>query len=235
MEYFIKGGNLPVVICKLKKGETMLTESGGMIWMTPDMKMETETGGAGQMFSRMLSGEYFFRNRYTCTADEGEIAFGSCFPGSIRVVEISEDNSVIVQKRGFLASTPDVKQSLFLQKKIGAGIFGGNGFIMQKLTGKGLAFIEIDGATVEYDLKAGEKMIVNTGYIAMMDATCKMDIRIIKGVKNVLFGGEGLFNATVEGPGKILIQTMPAYALAGALEEYIVKKDTSSDNETNEE
>jgi uncharacterized protein (AIM24 family) len=130
---------------------------------------------------------------------------------------------VVVQKSGFLASESGVELSVFFQKKIAAGFFGGEGFIMQKLSGHGKAFLEIDGSTVEYELKEGQKLVVDTGYLAMMDATCTMDVQTVKGVKNVLFGGESLFNTVVTGPGRVILQTMPITNFAGAISSVLPK------------
>lgn len=186
--------------------------------MTPNMKMETTSnGGIGKALGRMLAGESIFQNRYTAEGGEGMIAFASSFPGTILPVEITPDRPVIVQKSAFLAGVESVDISLFLQKKLGAGFFGGEGFIMQKLSGEGMVFVEIDGSTVEYDLAPGQQMIVDTGYLAMMDATCSMDITAVKGAKNMFFGGEGAFNTVITGPGKIVLQTMPVNSVAGAL------------------
>ena len=218
MQYKIDGTPLPVVICQLDRGECMMTEKGSMSWMTPNMKMETTSnGGIGKALGRMLAGESIFQNRYTAEGGEGMIAFASSFPGTILPVEITPDRPVIVQKSAFLAGVESVDISLFLQKKLGAGFFGGEGFIMQKLSGEGIVFVEIDGSTVEYDLVPGQQMIVDTGYLAMMDATCSMDITAVKGAKNMFFGGEGAFNTVITGPGKIVLQTMPVNSVAGAL------------------
>lgn len=218
MQYKIEGTPLPVVICQLDRGECMMTEKGSMSWMTPNMRMETTSnGGIGKALGRMLAGESIFQNRYTAEGGEGMIAFASSFPGTILPVEITPDRPVIVQKSAFLAGVESVDISLFLQKKLGAGFFGGEGFIMQKLSGKGIVFVEIDGSTVEYDLAPGQQMIVDTGYLAMMDATCSMDITAVKGAKNMFFGGEGAFNTAITGPGKIVLQTMPVNSVAGAL------------------
>ena len=218
MQYKIEGTPLPVVICQLDRGECMVTEKGSMSWMTPNMKMETTSnGGIGKALGRMLAGESIFQNRYTAEGGEGMIAFASSFPGTILPVEITPDRPVIVQKSAFLAGVESVDISLFLQKKLGAGFFGGEGFIMQKLSGEGMVFVEIDGSTVEYDLAPGQQMIVDTGYLAMMDATCSMDITAVKGAKNMFFGGEGAFNTVITGPGKIVLQTMPVNSVAGAL------------------
>ena len=208
MDYKVIGEPLPAVICDLAAGEKVITEGGGMSWMTPNMKMETNAGGLGKAFGRLFSGESIFMNHYTAQGGPGQIAFASSFPGSIRAIDVGE-KPMIIQKRAFLASESTVELSVFFQKKLGAGLFGGEGFIMQKLTGKGVAFIEIDGTAVEYDLEAGQKMIVDTGYVAAMDATCSMDIQTVPGVKNMLLGGEGLFNTVVTGPGKVILQTMP--------------------------
>ncbi len=217
MKYEIKGEPMPVVICQLDSGESILSESGAMSWMSPNLVMETVGGGAGKVFGRMFSGESIFQNRYTAQGGPGMIAFASSFPGSIRALEIDEQHPVVVQKRGFLASEAGVELSVFFKKKVASGLFGGEGFIMQKLSGRGLAFVEIDGSVVEYDLAPGQKLITSTGQVALMDATCTMDVQTVKGVKNVLFGGEGLFNTVITGPGRVVLQTMPLTNFAGAI------------------
>lgn len=225
MKYEIIGGQLPAVICKVEAGETLITESGAMSWMSPNMKMETTSGGGiGKMFGRMLSGDSLFMNKYTSQGGEGMIAFASSFPGSIKAVEISAGNELIVQKSAFLASESGVELSVFMQKKIGAGLFGGEGFIMQKLSGNGTAFIEIDGSVVEYDLQPGQQMIVDSGYLAAMSASCTMEIKTVGSAKNALLGGEGLFNTVVTGPGKIYVQTMPISKVAGLIASFIPTK-----------
>ncbi len=177
--------------------------------MTPNMEMQTVGGGAGKMFGRMFSGESLFQNVYTAQGGPGMIAFASSFPGSIRAFEITPDRPIVCQKKAFLASTSGVELSVQFQKKLGAGLFGGEGFIMQRLSGHGIAFIEIDGSTMEYNLAPGQQLVIDTGYLAMMDATVQMEVQTVKGVKNVLFGGESLFNTVVTGPGRVLLQTMP--------------------------
>ena len=225
MRYRIEGTPLPVVICELNAGEQMITERGSMSWMSPNMKMETTSnGGIGKVFGRMFSGEAMFQNRYTAMGGPGMIAFASSFPGTILAVEITPDRPLIVQKSAFLASTTGVELSVFFQKKLSAGFFGGEGFIMQKLTGHGVAFPEIDGYTVEYDLAPGERLIVDTGYLATMDASCSMDIQSVPGVKNMLFGGEGIFNTVIIGPGKIRLQTMPINSVASSIAPFVVSK-----------
>ena len=222
MEYTIEGGTLPVVICQLNSGEAMITERGSMSWMSPNMQMETTSnGGIGKALGRMFAGEALFQNRYTAKGGPGMIAFASSFPGSIRPFSIAPGREIILQKSGFLAAESSVELSVFFQKKIGSGLFGGEGFIMQRLSGQGLAFAEFDGHVVEYDLMPGQSMVVDTGYLAAMDATCSMDIQAVPGVKNMLFGGEGLFNTIITGPGKIYLQTMPISAVAGVIRPFI--------------
>lgn len=222
MKYQIFGEPLPVVTCSVNAGETLITERGSMSWMSPNMKMETSTnGGIGKALGRMFSGEAIFQNRYTAMGGEGMIAFASSFPGSIKALEISPGNNMIVQKSAFLASEAGVELSVHFQKKFGAGLFGGEGFIMQKLSGRGIVFIEIDGNAVDYELQAGQSIIVDTGYLAAMTETCKMDIQTVPGVKNMIFGGEGIFNTVITGPGKIILQTMPVSNVAAMIRPFI--------------
>jgi len=221
MQYTILGNDLPVVTCNLAPGESMITERGSMSWMSPNMKMETAAGGLGKAFGRMFSGEAIFQNIYTAQGGPGMIAFASSFPGSIRAVQVTPGRDVIAQKAAFLASERSVELSVHFQKKLGAGFFGGEGFIMQRLSGSGIAFLEIDGAAIEYDLAPGQQMIVDTGYLAMMDATCSMDIQTVPGLKNKFFGGEGFFNTVITGPGRIVLQTMPISGVAAAIRPFI--------------
>mgnify|MGYP000791623603 CR=1 FL=1 len=218
MNYNIIGEPFPAVVCTLNADESMITERGSMCWMSPNMKMETTSnGGIGKVFGRMFSGESMFQNRYTSMGGPGMIAFASSFPGSIRAFQITPGNDLICQKSAFLASEVGVELSMHFQKRLGAGFFGGEGFIMQRLSGNGIAFIEIDGYVKEYDLGPGQQIIIDTGYLAAMSSTCSVDVVTVPGVKNMLFGGEGIFNTVVTGPGRVYIQTMPASQLAAAL------------------
>lgn len=222
MKYEIKGDTLPVVICELDAGETMITESGAMAWMSPNMNMETTTnGGIGKAFGRMFSGENLFQNRYTAKGGTGMIAFASSFPGSIKAFEIRPGKEYIFQKKTFLAGESGVNISVHFQKKIASGLFGGEGFILQRISGNGIAFAEFDGHVVEYDLKPGQQIIVDSGYLAAMESTCQIDIQTVPGLKNAVFGGEGIFNTVITGPGRIWLQTMPIYSVAGAIRPYI--------------
>ena len=220
MRYEIKGGSFPVVICNLENGEKMITEKGSMVWMSPNMQMQTHGGGLGRMFSKAFTGESMFQNTYTANG-AGMIAFGSSFPGQIKAVTIAPGQEMIVQKSAFLASEAGVQLSLHFRKNLGAGLFGGEGFIMQRLSGSGTAFVEIDGSLIEYDLKPGQKIVVDTGNVAGFSVGVQMEIQQVPGVKNVLLGGEGLFNTVLTGPGRVWLQTMPISNVAASIRPYI--------------
>ena len=225
MKYEIKGTPLPVVICNLDENETVITERGSMSWMSHNMKMETTSnGGIGKALGRMFSGETMFQNKYTATGAPGLIAFASSFPGAIVPITITPGANMIVQKSAFLASDVGVTLSVHFQKKIGAGLWGGEGFIMQKLSGQGTAFIEFDGSITDYTLKAGESMLIDTGYLSMMDETVSMEIEAVKGIKNMVLGGEGIFNTRLTGPGRIWLQSMPISSVANAISPFIPSK-----------
>ncbi len=223
MRYQIVGDSLPALIVDLEAGEYLQTEGGAMSWMTPNLKMETSSGGVGKMFGRAFSGESIFQNRYTAEGGPGQIAISSSFPGSIRAYQINQGQGLILQKSAYLASTAGVELQAFLNKKVGTGIFGGEGFVLQKVTGEGTVFVEIDGHAVEYVLEAGQQMVLDTGHLAIMDETCTMEIKSVPGLKNKLLGGEGLFNTVVTGPGKLVIQTMPISRFAGLIVPYVSK------------
>ncbi|MBQ7329905.1 MAG: TIGR00266 family protein [Oscillospiraceae bacterium] len=229
MRYEIEGGNLPVVICYPEAGETLCTESGAMSWMSPNMRMDTNTGGGiKKMLGRMFSGESLFLNEYTAMGGTGMIAFASSFPGSIIPYRVTPGNGIIVQKRGFLAMEKGLELSMYFQKKLGKGFFGGEGFIMQKITGEGMVFLEIDGYCKEYELAVGQSVVVDTGYLAAMSESCTMDIQMVQGAKNIFLGGEGLFHTTITGPGKVYIQSMPVINTAMRINPYIKVKDGDS-------
>ena len=230
IKYEIEGGNLPVVICYPEAGQTLCTESGAMSWMSPNMKMDTNTGGGiKKMLGRMFSGESLFLNEYTAEGGAGMIAFASSFPGSIIPYQVTPGNGIVVQKRGFLAMEKGLELSVYFQKSLGRGLFGGEGCIMQKITGGGLVFLEIDGYCKEYDLAAGQSIVVDTGYLAAMSESCTMDVQTVKGAKNIFLGGEGLFHTRITGPGKVYIQSMPVINTATRISPYIqVKQDNNN-------
>lgn len=220
MRYQISGDNLPVLKVLLETGENIQCEAGAMSWMDNEIEMQTSAGGLGKMFGRILTSENAFLNTYIANRP-GEIAFSSKFPGSIRAVEIHPGNGLIVQKRSFLASFGDINSEVYLQKRLSRGFFGGEGFLMRRFTGNGLVFLEIDGSAHEYDIPQNDCKIVDTGYVAAMSESCSMEVTAIKGIGNVLFGGEGLFNTVVYGPGHIILQSMPIASTAMKLYEYM--------------
>jgi uncharacterized protein (TIGR00266 family) len=224
MQYEIKGSPFPVVICGVNSGETLVCQKGAMTWMTSNMQMVTNVGGSiGKLFGKLVTGESMFQNEYTAQGGAGEIAFGSSVPGQILPIEINPSRNIVAQKSAFLASEKGVNMEVFFQKKIGTGFFGGEGFIMQKFSGNGMLFIEVDGSIVEYDLAQGETLLVDTGYLCACDATVSMDVEMVKGVGNAVFGGEGLFNTKITGPGHVWLQTMPIPQFASSLLPYLPK------------
>ena len=232
IKYEIEGGSLPVLICYPEAGQTIVTQRGAMSWMSPNMIMDTNTGGGlKKMIGRMFTGESLFMNEYTAEGGDGTIAMAATLPGRIIPFEVTPGNAIVVQKGGFLAMEKGLEMSVFFQKRIGAGFFGGEGFLMQRISGNGMVFVEIDGYCKEYELKEGETIILDTGYLAAMSETCTMDIQSVSGIKNVFLGGEGLFHTRVSGPGKVYVQSMPVQQLAKRLSPYIeVSSSSSSDN-----
>ena len=231
LKYEIEGGGLPVVICYPEAGQALCTEKGSMSWMSPNMKMETNTGGGlKKALGRMFSGDSIFLNEYTAEGGAGMIAFSSSFPGRIIPFEVSPGNGIVIQKRGFLAMEKGLDLFVYFQHKVGVGFFGGEGFIMQKVSGSGMVFLEIDGYCKEYELGVGQSLIVDTGHIAAMTEGCQMEVQSVKGVKNIFFGGEGLFLTKVTGPGKVWLQSMPIVNVAGAIQPYLKLDNDSSSN-----
>lgn len=220
MRYQIKGGSFPVVVCELENGERMITEKGSMVWMSPNMQMDTQGGGLGKMFSKAFSGESMFQNIYTAKG-AGMITFGSSFPGKIVPVTIGPGQEMILQKSAFLAAEAGVELSVHFRKSLASGFFSGEGFIMQRLSGSGTAFAEIDGDMVEYELKPGQQIVVDTGNVAGFDPRVQMEIQQVPGLKNKFLGGEGLFNTVLTGPGRVWLQTMPICNVAASIRPYI--------------
>ena len=220
MEYQIIGGSFPAVTCRLENNESMITEGGSMIWMSPNIEMTTTGGGLGKMFSRAFSGESLFQNIYTAHG-YGTITFGSSFPGEILELDIDYNKEVILQKSSFLASEAGVSLSIHFNKRFGAGLFGGEGFIMQRLSGRGKAFAEVAGDLVQYTLEPGRQLVVSTGNLVGFEPTVQMDIRQVPGLKNKFFGGEGFFNTILTGPGKVWLQTTSVAGIAAALAPYL--------------
>ena len=219
MKYEIKNQPFTVLTLHMEQGESIKCQSGAMAWMSPGIQMETRTGGLGGMFKKALVGESLALNHYTA-AQAGELTLAKHCPGDIMLFNISE-MPIIAQKTSFLAATESVNMDIYLQRRAAAGFFGGEGFLMQKYSGSGYAWLEIDGSVQERVLADGEQLIVDSGYVAAMEATCSMDIQTVKGLTNVVLGGEGLFNTVVTGPGKVWLQTMPVNSLAMNLYAYM--------------
>jgi uncharacterized protein (TIGR00266 family) len=225
MKYQIQGTVMQTLDVHLKQGESIFTESGGMAWMRGNIAMETNTrGGLMSGLGRALSGESLFMTTYTCQSPDGLIAFTPEVPGKVLDVQLASGQSLICQKDAFMCAQDSVKLEMHFRKKLGAGLFGGEGFILQKITGPGIAFIEIPGEVREYDLPAGGTMKVDPGHIAMFEPTISYDISRVKGLKNIFFSGEGLFLASLQGPGKVWMQSLPLSNLAAKLSRYMLTK-----------
>ena len=229
IRFEIEGGSLPVLICYPQDGETLCTQSGAMSWMSPNMQMATNSGGGvKKALGRLFAGESLFMNEYTARGGQGMIAFGAALPGKIIPFNVTPGNGIIIQKSAFLAMEKGLDLSIHFQKKLGSGFFGGEGLIMQKVSGNGTVFIEIDGYCKEYELQAGERIIVDTGYLAAMSESCSMEVQSTGGFKNALFGGEGLFNTVITGPGKVYVQSMPAVSMADRIIPYLPTVSTNN-------
>lgn len=219
MQYQIKGDNLPVAICQLSPGESLISGAGAMGWMSDNIAMNTNMkGGLFGGIGRAFSGESVFLNIFTCQGyNDGLIAFPSSVPGKIVARHLAPGETIICQKGAFLAGEPSLDIKIHFKKRLGAGFFGGEGFILQRITGPGLVFLELDGHIEEYSLAPGQRFIVDTGNVAFFDSSVHFDIQMVKGFKNILFGGEGLFLTTLTGPGRIYLQSMPVQNLASRI------------------
>jgi uncharacterized protein (TIGR00266 family) len=211
---------------ELDPGETVYSETGGMSWMSSNIEMKTggRGGGLGGALKRAVSGESLFLVEYTSQGGKGLVAFASDFPGKIVPLSLAQGQSMICQKTAFLCAEKTIGLDIHFRKRLGAGLFGGEGFIMQKLTGPGIAFVTLDGEIVEITLGPNQVLKVDTGHVAMYEPTVTFDVEMLKGFTNILFGGEGLFLATLRGPGRIWLQTMPTSNLARAILPYMPAK-----------
>ncbi len=225
MRYNIWGGDMPAVTFTLEQGERIYTQSGGMSWMTDAIKMETNMrGGLGKGIGRMFSGDSLFMANFTALAPNQEITVASSMPGQIRVFEVNPRYEIIAQKGAFMAATPGVEFSAHVTKSVMGGLFGGEGFILQRFSGTGLVFCEIDGSVREIDLLPGQRIKVDSGNVAAFEATVGYSAETVKGFKNVLFGGEGLFVTNLTGPGKVWLQTLTTANLAARVSAFIPSK-----------
>ena len=217
MQYEIIGQTVPAVECTMRQGESMFTQSGGMIWQTEGIKMTTNArGGFTKSLGRLFSGESFFMANYTAEADNVRIAFGSTVPGTVIPINVG-DGEMICQKGAFLCAEQSVQLDIALTKKFTSGLFGGEGFILQKLSGSGMAFLEVDGDMVTYDLRPGEVLKVDTGNVVAFSSQVQYEVETVKGLGNIFLGGEGLFLTRVTGPGRVILQTQNFNDFAGRI------------------
>lgn len=225
MEYTIEGSIMQLLEIQLRQGESIFTESGGMAWMSEGIEMSTNTrGGLLSGLGRALSGESLFMTTYTCTAGSARIVFTPEAPGKVLAVPLEAGQSLICQKDAFMCAESSVQMEIHFRRKLGAGLFGGEGFILQKVTGPGTVFFEIPGEVKEYKLGPNSRVKIDPGHIALFEPGVQYDITMVKGIKNILFAGEGLFLATLSGPGRIWLQTMPLVNLASKIASYLPHK-----------
>jgi len=225
MQYQVSGEVFPMVEFQLTRGDSVYTESGGMAWMSEGIAMSTSTrGGLMAGLGRALAGESLFMVSYRCEQASGSVVFTPEAPGQILDMTLVSGQSLICQKDTFLCAEESVEIKMHFHKRLGAGLFGGEGFILQKITGPGTVFFEIPGEVHERTLASGEKLLIDPGHIAMFEPTVEYEINTVRGIKNVLFAGEGLFLATLKGPGKVWLETMPLANLAAKIARYIPKK-----------
>ena len=209
MQYQIIGQTVPVVEMKLNKGETVYTQTGGMSYQTDGISMKTNArGGIMKSLGRMFTGESIFMANYTAESDGATIAFATTVPGNIMPIDLSKmPNGITVQKNSFLCAEDSVETSITFSKKISAGLFGGEGFILQKAQGRGMLFLEVDGDPIEKVLQPGEVLKVDTGNVVAFEPSISYEIEMIKGIGNVFLGGEGLFLTRLVGPGRVILQS----------------------------
>jgi uncharacterized protein (TIGR00266 family) len=232
MEYSILGSTMQAAVLELDPGETIFSESGAMSWMSGNIHLKSTGRGSGVkgLLKRAVSGESIFVIEYTSEHGKGQVAFTSPVPGRIVPVHLAEGQEIVAQKQSFLAAERTVQMDIFFRRRLGAGFFGGEGFIMQKFTGPGVVFAALDGESVEYTLEQGEVLKVDTGHVALIESSVGFDVQRVRGIRNVLFGGEGIFLTMLTGPGRVWLQTMPIMNLAQAIAEYLPQPSTETDN-----
>lgn len=229
----VKGTVMPVLEIDLEPGQTVISQGGELSWMTDGIKLATSTKGAGQsgvmgVLKRAVAGGTIFMTEYRAEGQKGTVSFATKMPGEIRPVAVGAGREYMVSRHGFLAGTEDVTLALAFQKKLGAGVFSGNGFVLQRLAGQGVAWIELSGELMEYHLQPGETIHVHPGHIGIFDASVTFDIEIVKGVKNMLFGADSIFLVRMTGPGIVWLQTLPLPNLAHALAPFLERESSGS-------
>ena len=226
MESRITGTTLPVLEFLLKPNESIISEAGELSWMGASIQMTTHTqfAGAGGLFGvlkRVAGGGSIFMTEYRAAGSDGELAFATKLPGHIVPVEVSPGHEYMIHRHGFLCATPQIQINVAFQQSLGAGIFGGDGFLLQRLTGQGTAWLELSGELIVRDLQPGETLRVHPGHVGAFQASVSFQITTVPGIKNMIFGGDGIFLAALTGPGKIWLQTLPIARLAHAIDKYL--------------
>lgn len=225
LKYHILGTVQQTVVLDLDASHNVYSDTGAMSWMSENVDMQTRAnGGMGGVLKRMFSGATAFLLNFEVKGPVGQVAFCADFPGQILPMELETGQSIVLHKHAFICAESTVDLDIFFNQRLFAGLFGGEGFILQKLTGPGLAFAELDGDAVEYHLKPGETLKVEPGHVAMFDATIEFNVTRIRGITNMLFSGEGIFLATLKGPGRVWLHSMSASKLAHRIGEYLPSK-----------
>jgi uncharacterized protein (TIGR00266 family) len=222
----IIGTTMPVLEVSLQPGQSIISNGGELSWMSSNVQLTTKTAGAGQsgvmgVFKRVVAGGSLFMTEYSPQGAAGTVAFATKMPGHIKPVALNSNSEYMISQHGFVAGTPEVTINIGFQQRLGAGIFGGAGFILQRVGGTGVAWIELSGELVEYDLAPGEQLLVHPGHVGLFEANLTFEITTVKGVKNMLFGAESIFLAKLTGPGKVWLQTLTLPNLAHALTPYL--------------
>lgn len=231
----VVGSVMQALMIQLGRGQALYSETGSLSWMTEGIHMDTNFGGGGLFgaLSRVVTGESLFVVNYTTDRDGQLVTFSSDFPGKIIPVHLTQGQSMIAQKDTLLVAEKSVNMTVALQRRLGAGLFGGEGFMLQRFDGPGTFFASLDGEIVEYTLQPGQRLLVDTGHVAMFEPSITYDIQVVKGIKNILFGGEGLFFVSLTGPGRVWLQTMPLTKLAGAIRQYMPRAEGPNENGIN--
>lgn len=229
MQNRITGTTMPVLEFILENNESIISEAGELSWMGPSIQMTTHTqfGGGGGIFGvikRVAGGGSIFMTEYRAMGGPGEVAFATKLPGHIVPVEVAPGHEYMIHRHGFLCATPQIQISVAFQQSLGAGIFGGDGFLLQKVSGQGIAWLELSGELVVRDLQPGENLRVHPGHVGAFQSSVSFQITTVPGIKNMIFGGDGIFLASLTGPGRIWLQTLPISKLAHAIEPYIPRE-----------
>jgi len=226
MQSRITGTTMPVLEFMLDPNESIISEAGELSWMGSSIQMTTHTqfGGGGGIFGaikRVAGGGSLFMTEYRAMGVPGELAFATKLPGHIVPVEVAPGHEYMIHRQGFLCATPQIQLGVGFQQSLGAGIFGGDGFLLQRVSGQGTAWLELSGELVMRDLKPGENLRVHPGHVGAFQASVSFQITTVPGIKNMIFGGDGIFLASLTGPGRVWLQTLPISKLAHAIEKYL--------------